>query len=199
VHSNLGKALLESGQPAAALRAYERAFLLDPRTVEPLNAQASIHLDYLGDTATARAILERVLRLTPSYLPAHNNLGVALMRTNQDEAAAATFEGVLRRDPQNAEATYNLAALRVNTKNYARARELLASGIGAWPGHARMRALLALVHAADGDLDAAERAVSAAVGIAPDDRMVVAVQTEIRRRRHAGPERVSGQALELRR
>ena len=186
VHTNLGKVLLESGETAGALAAYQRAFALDPHTVEPLNAQATICLDYVGDIAAARAILDRVLRLAPSYLPARNNLGVAQIRAGELDAAAATFEGVLRHDPENPDATYNLAAVQVNAKRYARAQELLESGLRLWPGHTRMRALLGLVHVAQGDLQGADRVLAPAVAMAPRDRMIAAVQVEIARRRRIG-------------
>src|SRR5581483_10344473 len=52
---------------------------------------------------------QRAIALDPSYVMAHNNLGVALMRTNRGDAAAAEFRVALQQDPRNVGSHYNLA------------------------------------------------------------------------------------------
>jgi hypothetical protein len=62
VRANLAEALLDARDPGGALREYRRARELDPRLIEPLSAEALIHLTYYNDTATARALLEEATR-----------------------------------------------------------------------------------------------------------------------------------------
>src|SRR5947209_15995560 len=47
-------------------------------------------------------------------LPAHINLGAALLQTGDPKGAAANFEQALRIDPENTNAHYNLAILLAN-------------------------------------------------------------------------------------
>ena len=47
---------------------------------------------------------EQVLRLNPSSVKAHANLGVALLKLGRLEEAARQFDETLRLDPQNPQA-----------------------------------------------------------------------------------------------
>ena len=49
----------------------------------------------------AKSEFETVIRLQPGYAPAHLNLGVALMKDNQTDAASRQFQETLRLDPDN--------------------------------------------------------------------------------------------------
>jgi protein O-mannosyl-transferase len=185
VQANLGKALLDAGDPQRALAAYRRAFALNPGSVEPLNAEATIYLDYLNDLETARDLLDRVLALRPGYLPAHKNRGVLQMRSGETQAAVRTFEAVLTQDPTDPVALYNLSAIHFNEHRYQTAAGLLERGVVVWPGHVGLRVLLARTYAASGDLVAAEHVLAPASRHAPEDPTVQSAVAELATRRRA--------------
>ena len=182
VHGNLAKARLDAGDPVGALREYERAHELDPGLPEPLSAQALIYLDHFKNAAKARQLLNEATRLSPSYLPALNNLGVLQMRTGETEAAAATFNRVIGYDAHDPVAIYNLAALSFNRRDYAEAEQRLLAGIASWPAHVGMHALLGLVYLQMGDRRRCEQALATAFSLAPADPMVKAAQQELMKR-----------------
>jgi len=94
-HNNLGNVLLDLGERAAALRAYERATALDPAYPDPIAGLARLAADEhrLDD---ARALAERALQLAPRS--ALGALTLARVRLRQDDSAgaAAILEELVR-------------------------------------------------------------------------------------------------------
>ena len=52
---------------------------------------------------------QRATFIDPHYDKAHNNLGVALLKSGKTDAAVAEFRWIVAQDPRNVEALTNLA------------------------------------------------------------------------------------------
>ncbi len=61
----------------------------------------------------------------PRYDKAHNNLGVALLRSGKTDAAIVEFRGIVSRDPRNVDALTNLALALKAAGRAEEAREML--------------------------------------------------------------------------
>jgi len=82
---------------------------------------------------------------------AHNNLGVALMRTNQMAQAAAEFRIALGADRRNVESLVNLALVQRAQGRIADARDLLNRALAVDPRSAGSHYNLAIVADESGD------------------------------------------------
>ena len=97
--SNLGAALGELGDPAAALAAFRRALAHDPRGVTILN-NIGVVCRELGRLDDSEAALRRVIAITPAFVFGHYNLGHTLFLRGDYAGALAAYEEGQRRDPQ---------------------------------------------------------------------------------------------------
>jgi tetratricopeptide (TPR) repeat protein len=110
-HHNLGN-IFKALDPAAALKCYERALVLDPRSVDTLYNLGNTCQE-LGRLERAVACFERALRLRPDSVELHNNLGSALQDLGRLDEAVACYRRALGLLPDAVEALDNLAgALR---------------------------------------------------------------------------------------
>jgi len=75
-----------------------------------------------GDRDSARELLERILRINPTYIPARYDLGVILMQLDRVSQAVAEFEKVVGAEPAHAEAHNNLGVLLHSLGDTDRAR-----------------------------------------------------------------------------
>jgi len=82
---------------------------------------------------------------------AHNNLGVALLRSSRPDAAAAEFRVALIGDPRNVESLVNLALVQKAAGHAAEARDLLRRAIEIDPRNAGSHYNLAVVADESGD------------------------------------------------
>lgn len=87
----VGHRLMEAGEYDLALRSYFRAAGEQGINVDVLSAIGSANLQ-LGRLGQAEQILRRALELEPTFVPAINNLGVALMGRNKVGEARAVFQ-----------------------------------------------------------------------------------------------------------
>jgi tetratricopeptide (TPR) repeat protein len=55
--------------------------------------------------------LEEAIRINPSYVKAHNNLGVALAMQDRHEEAMTVLQSALKVNPAHASTYYNIAVL----------------------------------------------------------------------------------------
>ena len=107
-HNQLGVALNQKGEAAAALDQFEEASALEPDFAEAFNNLGTGLLEN-GRAAEAADAFRRAVKLAPRYAIAYYNLGNALKKTGQLPEAIAQFEQSLKLDPLNAEAENNLA------------------------------------------------------------------------------------------
>ena len=87
----VGHRLMEAGEYDLALRSYLRAAGEQGINADVLSAIGSANLQ-LGRLGQAEQILRRALELEPTFVPAMNNLGVALMGRNKVGEARAVFQ-----------------------------------------------------------------------------------------------------------
>jgi tetratricopeptide (TPR) repeat protein len=85
-HLNLGKALEESGDAAAALKEYGEAVRLKPRDARA-RYNLGTALAQAGQAAAAVEEFRAALALHPDYREAHYNLALALQKLGRDEEA----------------------------------------------------------------------------------------------------------------
>ena len=87
----VGHRLMEAGEYELALKAYLRAAGEQGVNADVLSAIGSANLQ-LGRLGQAEQILRRALEIEPNFVPALNNLGVALMGRNKVGEARVVFQ-----------------------------------------------------------------------------------------------------------
>jgi tetratricopeptide (TPR) repeat protein len=111
-HSNLGNALLETGQFAQAVKSCRRALEIRPSFAMAHNNLGNA-LHGLGRVDEAIASYRRALEIQPSFAMAHNNIGNALRGLGRVDEAIASYRRALEIQPGFATAHNNLGnALR---------------------------------------------------------------------------------------
>jgi tetratricopeptide (TPR) repeat protein len=93
----VGHRLMEAREYELALKAYYRAAGEDGVNVDTLSAIGSANLA-LGRLGQAERILKLALDQDPTFVPAINNLGVALMEEGKIGEARATFQRAFAQD-----------------------------------------------------------------------------------------------------
>ena len=111
-HRNLGAALHDQGQWAAALPSLRRALALEPDDVDTLVDMADA-LKGLGQAREAVPLYERALERSPRLVEAQNNLGNAFLELRRYDEAAGCYRRALELKPDDAQILCNLGnALR---------------------------------------------------------------------------------------
>ena len=87
----VGHRLMEAGEYELALKSYLRAAGEQGINADVLSAIGSANLQ-LGRLGQAEQILRRALEIEPAFVPAMNNLGVALMGRNKVGEARVVFQ-----------------------------------------------------------------------------------------------------------
>jgi tetratricopeptide (TPR) repeat protein len=106
-HCNLGAALHDQGQWAAALASLQRALALQPRNVEAL-VDAANALRALGRAREAVPLYQRALEIEPGLVEAHNNLGNAFLDLGRFADAAGCYRSALHFKPDDAQILCNM-------------------------------------------------------------------------------------------
>jgi serine/threonine-protein kinase len=102
-HNDLGNALMDKGDVAAAIAAYRKAIALD-RKFAPAHYNLGYALKEKGDVAGAVAEYQKAVALAPQYAPAHSNLGLALQAQGDVAGAVAAYQKAVALDPKDAKA-----------------------------------------------------------------------------------------------
>ncbi|HEX6100835.1 MAG TPA: sulfatase-like hydrolase/transferase [Thermoanaerobaculia bacterium] len=102
-----GIALADDGDPAAAVRQFERILAADPNNARALQNLGIVALR-LGDVPRATGYLQRALALDARLPLAWNTLGVAAARRGDLDAAIAHWTKAVAIDPSQLDALYNL-------------------------------------------------------------------------------------------
>jgi tetratricopeptide (TPR) repeat protein len=127
--NNLGNALFLAGRIREAITQYEEALQLHPHG--DADAEYNLGQSYLQEGRLPEAIAHGIaaVRLAPANPEAHNNLGMALERSERRAEAAVQFQEaivqyqvMLRDDPEDARMKNGLAIAHYNAGN------LLAAG-----------------------------------------------------------------------
>jgi eukaryotic-like serine/threonine-protein kinase len=96
--TNRGLARLETDQPEAALRDFDRALAINPTFQRALQNKANTLSESLNRPAEAVAVSNRVIELYPDYTPARIGRGVLLARQGKRTEAHADAAAALGRD-----------------------------------------------------------------------------------------------------
>lgn len=117
--ANLGVALAQSGDRRGALHAFQEATELAPGTGAGWNGLGAMRLA-LGDAENAVGPLQQAMTLLPDDPNPSLNLGLALVRLQRWNDAAAAFRETLRRSPGNEVAITHLMTLQPDPAARAR-------------------------------------------------------------------------------
>jgi tetratricopeptide (TPR) repeat protein len=162
-----GEGYLAARQPAEAIIEFQNALQLDPQFVPALHglgrayAARYWYLDAFRELARAR-------QLAPDSVPIAVDLGRVLVATGDWVAAEAEAQGILSREPDNRDALYMKAAVRIGQGKVDEGLRLLETlpGRERFPAAelARAEALLGLDRA-----EQADQVVRGALARHPDD------------------------------
>jgi Flp pilus assembly protein TadD len=109
---------------------------------------------YLDKTLYEEAIREfrRATFIDPKYDKAHNNLGVALLRSGKTDAAVTEFRWIVAQDSRNIEGLSNLALSLKASGRLEEAREVIQRSISLDAKYPPAHYNLALICEESGDL-----------------------------------------------
>lgn len=106
---NLGNALFQKGEPAAAQEAYEKALKIEPSFALAWNNLGNVLLG-TGRIAESIGAFENAIKLRPGFVEAHSNLGNALLQTGDAGQAIVQFKKALASMPDYGAARAGLGA-----------------------------------------------------------------------------------------
>ena len=110
-HYNLGLALADQEDAAAALVSYQRAVSLNPKHGQALNNMGSV-LEAEERETEAEASYRNAISIDPRHTEALNNLGSLLSKDGRIDEARDLFEQSLAVDPAAVTSHYNLSSLK---------------------------------------------------------------------------------------
>jgi Flp pilus assembly protein TadD len=150
-----GRELLDQGLESAAVAAFERAAQANP------GASTLYRLGTLlaksGETARARAALERALALQPDLAEASNDLGALLAQDGDLDGAIGRFRAALAATPDYPDALNNLGYALLLTGQDGEARALYEKALALQPDFPEALNNLGLLLGRAGDMERAER------------------------------------------
>ena len=116
-HVNLGKLLIRMHEEAAALQQFKAATAIDPQILvrDPASYSAfnifGLCLMSDGKYEEARRVFERAIQINPKYVPAHVNLGNALVALRHDDNALKEFLTAIGMQPNDLLALKNVGLI----------------------------------------------------------------------------------------
>lgn len=113
-----------NGFPEEALQCYAGLQRLEPREPRWPHLAALLTAGY-GELEPALELWRRTTTLDPAYTPAWLRLGETLLKANRPDEAAAAYNEVLRRAPEDAYALFGLARLDFEAGRWEPARQKL--------------------------------------------------------------------------
>jgi tetratricopeptide (TPR) repeat protein len=133
--NNLGVALLEQFKHKEAADAFRRALQLDPSLVTA-RINLGIALFNVPDLPAAQKELQAAIAAAPAAPQPHYLLGLAAKTQNKPEEAIASFQKVLRVDPNDVGANVNIGQLYAQQRKYPEAIAALRLAVAAEPYNA---------------------------------------------------------------
>jgi cytochrome c-type biogenesis protein CcmH/NrfG len=98
---NLGNARRAAGETSGAEEAYQKASELDPRSADAANG-VGVVLVQQRRPGDAIPWFERALRLSPDFVEARLNLGIAYQESGERDRARAAYQAVLAQAARSA-------------------------------------------------------------------------------------------------
>lgn len=134
VHSNLGNALADVGDPAARAIHLRAAQLAPDHPGVQMNCAG--YLATSDDPAPAIPLLEKIVARAPDDAMAWGLLGDAQRTLGDDEAAAAAMERALTLNPRDPDRWHNLGNLLYGLGAFGRAAKAFRASLDLRPNHA---------------------------------------------------------------
>ena len=131
---NVGKNLLEQGDPKQALETYRKAAALVPNDVD---VRLNIAIALLAADASAEAVraADEVLRLAPNTAAGWFVKGSAQLRLGDAREAVKSLENARQIDPSETATCFQLGRARVELQQWAEAVNVLREGLAMDPNH----------------------------------------------------------------
>ncbi|MCX5795467.1 MAG: tetratricopeptide repeat protein [Elusimicrobia bacterium] len=162
-----GSLLEHRGDYPGALKAFEAALTIDPRSAYICREAAELALE-MGDTDKALALAQRLLDISSGTAPSHFIMGRVLWARDAPAEAQAAFEDALKLDPHSSESILALGSLLAQ-KSPDQARKLLERTIAENPDEAsEAHYQLAKLEFDAGRLPASIRQLQAGLALEPD-------------------------------
>jgi tetratricopeptide (TPR) repeat protein len=173
-HNNLANVLREAGQLEKAVDAYRRAIQLDPQFAHA-QVNLAMVLSGMGRFDEAVAAYSRALELDPKeadeirpdYAKAHNDLGVALQKSERLDDAILSYRRAIEIQPGYAEAYSNLGTAFKDAGHFDQARDTLRQAIQLAPDLAEAHCNLGVALADSGYLEEALDSLRRAIQLRP--------------------------------
>ena len=121
-YTNRGEAYGNLGDPARAIKDFDRALRLDPGDARAYYNRGFAYRK-LGDTARAIEDYDRALQIDPGFAPAYNDRGFVYRNLGDPARAIENYDQALRIDPDDALVLNNRGFAYFNLGNPARAIE----------------------------------------------------------------------------
>ncbi len=133
-HNNLGAALADMKQYAAALASYDRALAIDPGYPDA-HRNRGVALRDLRQYEAALDCFERATALAPGSAETWFGRGVVLQNLRRYESALESYDQAIAINPHYVEAMFNRGAVLVELKRHEEARDTLQRALRIDPGY----------------------------------------------------------------
>jgi Tfp pilus assembly protein PilF len=140
-NATLAEVLLQTGRNVEARKFLEKAVSLDAGDWHSQYRLATLLSD---DLARSTALLTNVTRLAPDFLPAREELGLALLRRGDSKAATTLAETMIAAQPKAAEGHSLMAVTLWKGRDFEASLAECAMALAADPNSSRMQLLQAL-------------------------------------------------------
>jgi len=94
-HYKIGVAYLNDNKAQLAFVEFQKAYELNPKDKEVLNAIGIIYLSYFDETAKAVDFFEKAVEIDPNFSEAYNNLGYAHEKLGHFDTAISFYKKAL--------------------------------------------------------------------------------------------------------
>jgi len=126
-----------------------------------------VEADHQGKTDDAIQHYEKALSYSPSYYPAHNNLGSAYLARQNLEGAQKEFEAALQANQNDAQGYFNLANVLLLTHRYPDAEREIEEGLQRRPDSAFGHFLQGRLYSLTARPELAEKSLQSALQLDP--------------------------------
>jgi tetratricopeptide (TPR) repeat protein len=158
-HLNQGIALLRARDFSGALKEFQAASALNPKSAQTY-AWLGITQNQLSEFSQAAISFQSALRLDPSLLSAHYNYAHTLVELGDSQGAIRELTAVVKTNPAVLQVQYNLAVLLSQAGRYSEAAEHFAAVREGQPSDAAATARLADCYFHTSQPDEAQRLVA---------------------------------------
>ncbi len=122
-----------------------------------------------GNYQEAATHFQEAITIYPAYLAARNDLGAQYLKLKRLDEAQECFESVLRDDPKNFNAKFNMGLVQMERRNYAEALSLLNQAVAIDSTRPVARLWIGIAKLEMGDLEVAEAELTRALIMGGDE------------------------------